>query len=243
MSSETIAGPGTPAAYWSVAGLAEGARLVLPAMPVMGLFAFAFGTFAVQKGLDLSVTTLMSAIMFAGASQFVEAEAWGTSQSLPGILTLVMFTAMVNLRFLLMSASMRPWLGGLPAWQSYPALAVLTEPGWLIGLRYRASGGADAAIVLGGGIAFWLIWVIGTQAGFLFGMFFSDPKRFGIDLVMPLFFIVVLVPLWRGPRRATPWAVAGIVALLAAEFIPGQWYIMAGAIAGCVTGGFIDERA
>ena len=242
MNTEKNAGSDSRAPYWSAAGLAEGVRLVLPAMPVMALFAFAFGTFAVQKGLDLSVATLMSAIMFAGASQFVAAEAWGNSQSLAGILTLVMFTAMVNLRFLLMSASMRPWLGSLHPWQSYPALAVLTEPGWLLGLRYRASGGADAAIVLGGGVAFWVSWVIGTQAGYLFGTFFSDPKRFGIDLVMPLFFIVVLVPLWRGPRRAAPWAVAGIVALLAAEFIPGQWYIMAGAISGCVTGGFIDER-
>jgi hypothetical protein len=32
----------------------------------------------------------------------------------------------------------------------------------------------------------------------------TEPKRFGLDLVMPCFFLVMLVPLWRGLRRANP---------------------------------------
>jgi predicted branched-subunit amino acid permease len=51
----------------------------------------------------------------------------------------------------------------------------------------------------------------------------------------------MLVPFWRGPRNAIPWVVAAAVALLTAEFVPGGWYIIAGAIAGSITAGVIDE--
>jgi predicted branched-subunit amino acid permease len=70
----------------------------------------------------------------------------------------------------------------------------------------------------------------------------SDQKAFGFDVIMPAFFVVMLVPLWSGVRRAIPWAIAGAVALAVAAFIPGWWFIIAGSVAGAVAGGFIDER-
>ena len=74
------------------------------------------------------------------------------------------------------------------------------------------------------------------------GALVSDQKAFGFDVIMPAFFIVMLVPLWRGARRAIPWAVAGGVALLVATFVPGWWFIIAGSLAGGIAGGFVDER-
>lgn len=232
-------GGGAP--RWSVAGLVEGAQLAAPAIPVMVIFGAGFGTIAVQKGLTLFEATLMSALMFAGASQFVAAEIWSNPKTVAGIATLVVITATVNMRFFLMTASLRPWLGGLPARQTYPALSLLTEPGWLIATRYHSEGGSDSTILLGSGIALWLTWIAGTGLGYLLGVFVTDPGRYGIDLIMPIFFIVMLVPFWRGPRNAVPWVVAGTIALLAAEFVPGGWYIIAGAIAGSITAGVIDE--
>lgn len=233
----------TGAPYWSGAGFAEGMRLAVPAMPVMAMFGMAFGTFAAQKGLSLIEAALMSALMFAGASQFVAAEIWSDPKTLAGIIALVAITATVNIRFVLIGATLHPWLGAMPAWQTYPALAVLTEPGWLLAMRYRAEGGADCAILLGSGVALWLIWIAATVVGYLAGGLMTDPERYGIDLVMPIFFIVLLVPLWRGLRPAIPWAVAGAIALLVAKFVPGSWYIIAGTIAGSIAGGFVDERA
>ena len=227
---------------WSVAGLVEGVQLAAPAIPVMAIFGVGFGTVAAQKGLTLFEAALMSALLFAGASQFVAAEIWSDPKTVAGIATLVVITATVNMRFFLMTASLRPWLGGLPARHTYPALSLLTEPGWLIATRYRGAGGADSAILLGSGIVLWLTWIAGTVLGYLLGMFVTDPGRYGIDLIMPIFFVVMLVPLWSGPRNAIPWVVAAAIALLAAEFVPGAWYIMAGAIAGSITAGVFDEQ-
>ena len=228
--------------YWSADGLTLGARQAVPAMPVMALFAFAFGAFAAQKGMTFAEATAMSILNFAGASQFVAAEIWVRPMDAASIIALALVTGIINMRFVLISASLHPWLGGLPARHTYPALAVLTEPGWLIALRYRAEGGNDAATLLGAGLVLWLVWIAATAAGYLAGSMVSEPERYGLDLVMPVFFIVMLVPLWRGARRAVPWAVAGLVAVAAAHYLPGTWYIMAGAAAGAIAGGMQDER-
>lgn len=228
---------------WTRAGLVTGARLAVPAMPVMALFSMAFGAYAAQKGLALSVATLMSTLMFAGASQFVVADVWSLPMTGAMIFGLAFIAATVNLRFFLIGASLQPWLGRLPPWKIYPALVVLTEPGWLLALRYRQEGGSDTAIVLGSGFVLWLVWIAGTMAGFLLGAAVANPQRYGLDVIMPVFFTVLLVPMWRGARAAVPWAVAGGAALLAAWYLPGAWYIIVGTVAGMIAAGLQHERA
>lgn len=228
-------------AYYSWAGLAEGARLALPVMPGMVMFGAAFGALAAQKGLSLLEAALMSGLVYAGASQFVALEMWPEIATFGGILVLGLVTATVNMRFILMTAALRPWFGTLPSWQSYPALFTITDPGWLIAMNYHGQGGRDASILVGGGLAFWLLWVGSVVPGYLLGALVTDQKAFGLDVIMPAFFVVMLVPLWRGARRAIPWVVAGGVALAVAALVPGWWFIMAGSVAGAAAGGLIDE--
>lgn len=228
-------------AFWSSAGLAEGARLALPALPVLGVFAAAFGVVAAQNDLTLLEAVLMSALMFAGASQFVAADIWSDPMTLAGIATLTIVTATVNLRFVLISASLRPWLGGAPARQTYPALSLITEPGWLMSTRYRSSGGGNIAVLFGIGLVTWVAWIAATIPGHVIGTLVADPRQFGLDLVMPCFFIAMLIPLWRGTRRAIPWVIAGAVALAVSFLIEGWWFIVAGALAGSLSAGFIDD--
>lgn len=228
---------------WSFACFGEGARLAMPATPVMAMFGMAFGAFAAQKGLTLLEAALMSALMFAGASQFVAADIWPSPMTFHGIVTLALVTAMVNVRFVLITASLQPWLGGLPPWRTYPALSLVTEPGWLVAMRYRSEGGTDPLMLLSSGVTLWLVWIGGTVPGHLLGSLVANPKTFGLDLVLPIFFIVLLLPLWRGGRPAIPWAIAGAAALLAAEFIPGWWYIVIGAISGSLAAGALNDLA
>jgi predicted branched-subunit amino acid permease len=230
-------------AAWSTAGLAAGVRLALSGVAPMAVFGAAFGVAAAQNGLTPAEAILMSTFVFAGASQFVIVEIWANAATAAGVIVIGMTAAVVNMRLLLMSASLRPWLGASPAWQAYPALSLLTDPGWLLVARYRANGGCDAAALLGSGVVLWLTWIAATASGYPLGVLIADPARFGLDLVMPCFFIVMLVPLWRGPRRAIPWLVAGAVALLAAKLMPSWWFIMAGATAGSLTAGLVDEQS
>jgi predicted branched-subunit amino acid permease len=228
-------------AYWSLDGLKLGARLGLPLVPGMIAFGIAVGSAAAAKGLTLVESVLMNALVYAGLSQMVALEVWPTDMTGAAIFGLALVVFTVNARLLLFGAGLRPWLGTLPAWQIYPSLHLMTDPGWIIAMRYRSEGGADAAIILGGAFLFFTFWMAATTAGYLAGSLVPNPKAIALDLVMPVFFAAMLVPLWRGPKRAVAWAVAGVVALIVYYVVPGWWYVIAGSLAGIVAGGFIDD--
>ena len=84
-------------------------------------------------------------------------------------------------------------------------------------------------------------WIAATAVGHVGGTLIADPRRYGIDLVMPIFFAAMLIPLWRGGRPAIAWVVAGVVAVAVHQLAGGWWFIVAGAVAGSVVGGFLDD--
>src|ERR1043165_2304073 len=218
------------APYWSLAGLAEGARRCGAMVPGTMGFAAAFGTLAAPKGLTPAETVLMSALVFGGASQLVAMEVWNNPITLASVVSLAVVTAIVNSRFILMGATLRPWFGSLPPWQVYLALNTTVDATWLVATRYRAEGGSDAAVFVGAGLALWVVWGGSAIPRYLLGAFIADPQRFGLDLMLPIFFAAMFVPLWRGARRAVGWAIAGAVALVVSYLVPGWWFIVVGAL-------------
>jgi predicted branched-subunit amino acid permease len=238
--------PATEIPTWSLAGLALGARLALPILPGMVAFALAVGATAARKGFSLFDMMLMNGFVYAGASQMVAMEIWPDRVTFGAIAALALVTATVNARLLLMGASLRPWLAPLPAWQSYPMLHFNTDPGWLIAMRYRAEGGNDAAVFVGGALIIFALWMTATAAGYLLGALVANPRAVGLDLVMPIFFATMLIPLWqyapRRAKRAMAWIVAGVVALTVEHLVPGWWFIIAGALAGAIAEGIADEH-
>jgi len=146
----------------------------------------------------------------------------------------------INARMILMGAAIQPWLAREPAGRLAVNLFFLTDANWLIGSRYHQDGGRDVGVLLGSGLALWVGWVAFTVPGFLAGALVSEPKRLGLDLVMPIFFAAMLVPLWKGVRPARPWAVAGLVALLVHALLPGYAFVLAGALAGALAAALLD---
>ncbi len=120
-------------------------------------------------------------------------------------------------------------------------LFFLTDANWLLGTRYRSEGGSDLGILLGAGVALWIAWVLATLPGFLAGVLVTEPTRYGLDLVMPIFFSAMIVPLWKGFRSLIPWTVAGTVALVVNTFAPGYLFIISGALAGALTGALLKD--
>jgi predicted branched-subunit amino acid permease len=226
--------------HFSTAGLRHGARAALPAFPGFIMFAVAFGTAAAQKGLSLAETLGLSAFVYAGASQMVGLEIWQQVWTPSTILTIMTVTAVVNARMILLGATLQPWLKDEPLARTALNLFLLTEAGWLVGTRYHSEGGRDVGVLLGCGIILWLVWLVATLTGFFAGALVPEPRRFGLDLVMPIFFGVMLVPLWKGAKLALPWLVAGLVSLVVHALVPGYVFIIAGALAGVAAGILIE---
>jgi 4-azaleucine resistance transporter AzlC len=216
----------------TVPGLLHGFRICVAAFPGYIVFGMAFGTAAAQKGLTFGQCLSLSAFVYAGASQMVALEIWQQVWSLGTLLTVVTVTAVVNARFILLGATLQPWFATDYKWRSILNLFLLTEANWLLGSRYYYEGGRDIGVLLGSGILLWIVWVAATAVGYFAGALVPDPNRFGLDLVMPIFFCTMLVPLWKGARPALPWLVAALVAIAVHLTMTGYLFIIAGALAG-----------
>lgn len=230
-------------AYWSRAAIWPGIVAIAPMLPGTAAFGLAFGALCAQKHFSLAEVQVMMATVYGGLSQYVAVQSWPDTLSVTTIATLALLTFTVNIRFALMSASLRPWFGTLPAWQSYPSMLLVTDGGWLAATRYRNHGGADAWFFVGGGIVLYLVWFVASVPGYMLAAQLTDPKKYGVDLVVPAFYVAMLVPAWKGPRRAFPWLVAGIVALMVQRLVPGWWFIISGAVSGAITAGLMDDPA
>jgi predicted branched-subunit amino acid permease len=131
----------------------------------------------------------------------------------------------------------------IPKWLNALHLFFFTDANWLIGTRYHSEGGRDLGVLVGAGLALWLVWIAATIPGHVLGALISDPRAYGIDLVMPIFFAAMIVPLWRGRRALLPWAVAGAVALVTAKLVDGYAFIIVGSLSGALVGAFSDDAA
>ncbi|PZN93332.1 MAG: branched-chain amino acid ABC transporter permease [Hyphomicrobiales bacterium] len=229
--------PVTGAGFWL------GMRKVSVLIPGVVVFAVAFGAAASAKGLSLFEALLMSALVYGGISQLVAMELWRPEWSWGAIVGLAVVTATVNSRMILQGASLQPWFAPyskrLNAWH----LFFFTDANWVIGTRYHGEGGRDLGVLVGAGLLLWIVWILFTGLGHLLGALVSDPRAYGIDLVMPIFFAAMIVPLWRGRRAAVPWVVAGIVALVTAKLIDGYAFIIVGSLSGALVGAFADDAA
>jgi predicted branched-subunit amino acid permease len=228
-------------AYWSQAAIMPGIVAIGPMLPGTLAFGMAFGALCAQKHITLAEVEVMMALVYGGLSQFVAVQSWPDQLTPSAIATLALLTATVNVRFALMSATLRPWFGTLPPAQAYPPMLLVTDGGWLAAMRYRDHGGADAWFYTGGGIVLYVVWLFAAIPGYLLAEQLADPKKYGVDLVMPAFYAAMLVPAWKGPRRAIPWVVSGVVALTVHWLVPGWWFIIAGALSGSVSAGLMQE--
>ncbi len=228
-------------AFISRAGCLQGALLCFPAIPAIAGFGITFGTVAAQKGLTFLETLLINSMVFAGASQFVAMElyrdpmTWGTLLAMTGV------TAAVNLRMVLIGASLRPWMGGAPAYQTYPSLFFLTDLNWLIALREYDKGTRDWGVFLGGGLFAYAIWFASVIPGYMIGSMIANPKDWGLDVILPCFFIALLVPVWKGKRQTISWAAAAVAAVVTWSLVGGYWCIVTGALAGAFAGAYADD--
>ncbi|GAB7012235.1 AzlC family ABC transporter permease [Halolamina salina] len=226
MTSETEKREGVT---FTLDGAWEGFRRCLPVAAGVGGYGLVFGVVARQSGLSVAEAALMSATVFAGAAQLIAVELWADPVPIAAVLTT---TAVVNTRYVLMGAALRPWFARLRPGHAYGSVFFLIDETWALTMGELSEGSGRGAFMLGSGIAVWLFWVAATVVGASAGAAIGDPSRYGLDFVLPAIFVAIAVGLWEGKSTLLPWGVAFLVAVVAADALPGRWYILAGGIAG-----------
>ncbi len=226
-----------PSAGWRdfIDGLRAILPLVLAALPI----GFVFGTVASGNGLSPIETVLMSALVFAGGSQFVAMDLW----THPASWTALGFAALlINLRHILMGASLERSLGLFKFWQKLPALLVMADENWALAEARARRQRLTPRFYLGLALPFYCGWVLASLGGALFGALLGDVAVYGLDFAFPAVFIVLLMGFWKGTETGLILLSSAIASLTVHNLAPGAWYIAAGALAGLLAAVLVPER-
>ncbi|MGQ4878134.1 AzlC family ABC transporter permease [Billgrantia sp. LNSP4103-1] len=214
-------------------------RRMAPLSLFVVVFGLAFGVAALSRGLSGLEALLMSALVFAGASQFAALELWGPEIPL---LPLIATTFAINARHLLMGAAIQPWLAHLPPGQRYASLVLMSDSNWAMAAADRQRGETNVGMLVGGGIALWFTWLMGTLLGVIFGSGIEEPQRFGLDVIMGCFLLAMLVGGRRDLAMLLPWSAAALAALAAMAWLPPHSHVIVGALAGGLAGMLMPSR-
>ena len=209
-----------------------GMRAIFPLIVAVLPIGLVFGAVSATKGLSPLETTLMSALVFAGGSQFVAMDIWTHPASWIG----AGFAALlVNVRHLLMSASIGTKMQSFSGIKRYIAMLFLADEIWAMAEFRAGTLRLTPAWYAGIVTPFYLAWVGSSLAGALLGAFLGDPAVIGLDFAFPAVFIVLVMGFWKGPETGAVLAASGIAAVAVHQFVPGVWHIAAGALAGLAT--------
>ena len=212
-----------------LADFIDGARRGIPVTVASAPFGMLFGTLAVQNGLSVGEATLMSAMVFAGASQLVGLELFGQKIA-PWLIVLSIFA--VNFRHVLYSAAigrrMRPWTRA----QRIVGFFFLTDAQYAYGEKQAVVGRLTFSWYMGYALALYLFWVGESALGAAFGNLIPDPYALGIDFMLPIYFLGMVMdfrqrPLWL------PIVGASAAASIVGYYVVGSpWHVSLGAAAG-----------
>ncbi len=221
-----------PAQFWL------GGRMFLPVAISIAAYGVVWGVLAGQAGLSVLEVALMSGLVFAGASQFVALDMWSPG-NLP-ILSIIIAAGIVNLRMLLMSATLRPLVGHLSLPKQLGAMFFVSDEQWAMTMAEVRKGSGSVAFLIGTGVLSWFAWMGSTLCGRVLGAFIEDPTRYGLDFAFTATFLALLLGMWRGRGDLIPWIVGALAAILTSKLIEGNWYIIVGGLVGSFAGALAE---
>jgi len=224
---------------FTLLGALRGARRTLPICAGDFAVGAAFGVLAHHTGLSVGEAVLMSALVFAGTVQFVALTLWAAP--LP-VVALILTTLIVNIRHVLMGATLRPWFRHLTALKAYGSVFFMVDESWAVTIAELRTGTSDMAFLIGSGGALFLTWVSSTLLGAAAGALLPVSVQVALGFAFTAVFVALLTGMWRGKADLLPWLVAAVVAVAAAHWLPGKWYIVLGGLAGSVMGAARDAR-
>ncbi|NTW08678.1 MAG: AzlC family ABC transporter permease [Anaerolineaceae bacterium] len=216
-----------------------GVRDELPLLVGVFPFGLIYGTLALGAGIPIAAAQAMSAIVFAGSSQFAFAQL--VHESTPALVILVTI-AVINLRHMLYSASLAPYLGKLKLRWKILLSYLMTDEAYAVAiLNYERTGGSAGGHLyfLGAGLALWTTWQGSTALGLWLGAFV--PASLSLDFALPLTFIAMVVPILRNRPGVAAALAAGIVAVFAYP-LPYKLGLILASLVGISVGVFLEGR-
>ncbi len=218
----------------------HGVRDELPLLVGVVPFGMIYGVLAVGSGLPRDMAQLMSSVVFAGSSQFMIVQLLAANTPL----VMVVLTAFViNLRHMLYSASIAPYLRHLSRGWKWLLAYLLTDEAYAVSVTHFQRKGSreayDHLYFLGAGLALWTSWQASTALGIFLGA--QIPAKWQLDFALPLTFIALVTPSLKNRAGLVAAITSGLVAVLAFG-LPYRLGIILASLAGILAGGWLSRR-
>jgi 4-azaleucine resistance transporter AzlC len=218
----------------------QGARDTIPIAVGIIPFGLVAGAAAVEAGYGVGGAVGFSVIVFAGASQLAAIDLLSGGSA---VAVAVLTAWLINLRMVMYSAALAPWLGHVPTRKRTLAAYVLTDQAFALSITHYGKGAPvedRLRYYLGVAIPLWVNWQVTTLIGALVGS--SIPDDIPLDFAIPLCFLVLLVPSVKDRPTVVAAVVGGVGAVLVAEAGLADGAIVLGAVAGIAAGAIADWR-
>lgn len=216
-------------------GVRTGFPITLGYIPV----AITYGVLASQSGLTLLELTLMSMLVYAGASQFMGINMIVASASMVEI---VIATFVLNFRHFIMSLSFMNSVKKDVSLKGRFGISLgLTDEAFAVAALNQDKANNKKAVYFYIGIFLsgYLAWVIGSLVGGLLGEVIPDQLSQSMGIALYALFISLLVPSVKKEIRYGFIAlIAMLINTIASQFMSSGWSIVVGTILGGLSGVF-----
>jgi predicted branched-subunit amino acid permease len=202
-------------------------------------FGVVTGVAMVASGIPPLAAMAMSILVFAGASMVAAAQLLASSA--PAAIV-VLTVAVINLRLVMYSASLRPHFAHAPlGWRL--TLAYLTADNvYALALGRFADHPEDPGKLhyfLGAGVVVWVVWQAAVLAGVLIGA--GVPAQWRLEFAAPLAFIALSVPFLHDRASVAAALTAGVTVVLA-QGLPLKLNVLLAAAAGIAAGLAFEKK-
>lgn len=217
----------------------EGVRAEIPLLIGVFPFGMIYGALALNAGLSALASQMMSSIVFAGSAQFVTAQL--VKDAAPSFV-IILTIAVVNLRHMLYSASLAPYLKHLSLKWKILLSYLLTDEAYAPSiLHYEKEGIKPFShwFLLGAGFSLWFTWQVSTALGIFLGA--EMPEDIPLDFALPLTFIAMVVPILKKRPMVASAVSAGVTALLAYN-LPFKLGLILAALVGILVGTVLENK-
>jgi 4-azaleucine resistance transporter AzlC len=215
-------------------GIIAGWPICLGYIPI----GLALGVLAQKAGLRPLDVGLMSLFVFAGSAQFIAVSMLSAGA---GTLSIIVTTFVVNLRHLLMSASLSVYLRGLPKRLLALFAYGVTDESFAVNMtRFRSGEWAWPQALTVNTISN-LTWIAATIIG-CYGGALIPAGAFGIDYALTAMFICLLIFQLRSLLHVLAAVIAGIVAVVLSCTMKGNLYIVTASIVAATVCLFIAQK-
>lgn len=218
----------------------QGARDVFPVVIGVIPFGLITGASAIASGLTTLDAVASSILVFAGASQLAMIDLLG--QGAPWLVA-VLTAAVINVRMVMYSASLAPWLSSSPVSHRAGAAYFLTDQSFALSVtrytRDEMAPRARLAYYFGTALPLWANWQLVTVIGALAGA--AVPDDVPLEATIPLVFLALLVPAVTDRPTLAAALAGGTVAVVGAP-LPANLGLVVGALAGITVGAVLDRR-